>query len=340
MIIREKDLGKVYFIIHALVEIVCFAVLYDKYGLGVSFVVAMLFDYFAFVPQALIGELNYRFRRWDIGTIGTILMSVGIFVSSASNRTTALVGICILALGNAMLHEAGAVATITCSNGKLFPSALFVAGGSFGLVIGQLLGGIGVNRFLLLGLMVIIEILVLLTNKYWLKDVELPVFELVDDKYGKWSIFVVAFVVTAVRSFQGYAIPMSWKKEIWQTVLLFFIMGLGKAAGGYFADKFGAKKVAVWATVASIPFLLLGNSVMVVSMIGVCVFSFTMSITFGMLLSIIKGNPGLAFGVTTLALFTGIVPVLFYGTFGNVINGILVAVFSIGCAICLHKTLR
>lgn len=340
MMIREKDLGKVYFVIHALVEIVCFAVLYDKYGLGVSFMVAVLFDYFAFVPQALIGELNHRFRRLDIGTIGVILMSIGIFVSAAANRTTAMVGICILALGNALIHEAGAVATITCSEGKLFPSALFVAGGSFGLITGQLLGGFGINRVLLLGLMVIIEILILMTNKYWLKETELPIFELVDAKCGKWTIFVVAFVVTAVRSFQGYAIPMSWKKEIWQTVLLFFVMGVGKAAGGYLADRFGAKRTAVCATVVSIPFLLLGNTVMVVSIIGVCLFSCTMSITFGMLLSIIKGNPGLAFGVTTLALFVGVVPVLLYGTFTTLINGILVAVLSIGCAICLHKTLR
>ena len=333
-------MGKVYFVIHALVELVCFSILYDKYGLGVSFVVAFLFDYFAFVPQALIGQLNHRFRKLDIGSIGVFLMSIGIFISKASDTTMALVGICVLALGNAMLHEAGAVATVTCSKGKLFPSALFVAGGSFGLVIGQVLGPFGVNRLLLLGLMLVVEILVLASNKYWLQDAEFPVFSLTNEKYGKWSVFFVAFLVTAVRSFQGYAIPMAWKKEVWQTVLLFFVMGFGKAMGGYLADKFGAKKVAVGASIVGIPFLLLGNKVMLISVLGVFLFSFTMSITFGMLLSVTKANPGLAFGITTIALFIGVVPVLLYGTFGTMINGILIVVLSLGCAGLLGRTLK
>lgn len=337
---QEKTVAWMYSIVHALVEIVCFSILYNKNGLGISIWVAILYDYFAFVPQAIIGELNHRFRKIDIGSIGVVCMSIGIWISAISNRTIAFSGICILALGNALLHEAGAIATTTCSNGKLFPSALFVAGGSFGLIIGQIIGTMGVSRKFLLVLMIIIEVIVLLTNKYWLKEMDIPEFRIINEKYGKWTIIMTAFGVTAVRSFLGYAIPISWKKELWQAVLMFFVMGAGKAAGGYLADKLGVKKVAVFASVFSIPFLLIGNKIMIVSIIGIFMFSLTMSITFGMLLSVINGNPGLAFGVTTVALFVGVLPVLLFGTFGIELNRILIIVLSLGCAFYLNKTLK
>ena len=337
---EKKALPWVYFLIHALVEVVCFSILYDKFGLGLSVVVALIFDYFAFVPQALMGQLNSRLRKLDIGTIGVVLMAVGIFVSDAPNETLALIGIAVLALGNAFLHEAGAIATTTCSEGKLFPSALFVAGGSFGLITGQAIGAAGIGREVLLVFMVIIELLVLYTNKLWLSEAPIPKFSLVRENKSDWLIIAVAFGVTAVRSFIGYAIPISWKKELWQAFLLFFIMGFGKAVGGYLADRFGAKKVGVWASLLSIPFLLAGNHLMWISVIGVFLFSLTMSITFGMLLSVIQNNPGLAFGVTTLALFIGMLPVLLFGSFGTLINSILVVVLSLGCAYCLQKTLK
>lgn len=337
---EKKSLPWVYFLVHALVEVVCFSILYDKFGLGLSVVVAVIFDYFAFVPQALVGQLNSRLRKLDIGTLGVVLMTGGIFMSDVKNETVALVGIAVLALGNAFLHEAGAIATTTCSAGKMFPSALFVGGGSFGLIIGQTIGAAGIGREVLLIFMVTIELLVLYTNNLWLKEAPIPKFSLVREDKPEWLIIAVAFGVTTVRSFIGYAIPISWKKEVWQAFLLFFIMGFGKAVGGYFADRFGAKKVGVWASLLSIPFLLVGNRIMWISIIGVFLFSLIMSITFGMLLSVIRNNPGLAFGVMTLGLFIGMLPVLMFGSFGTTINSVLVVLLSLGSAYCLQKTLK
>ena len=337
---ERKLLPWAYFFIHGLMEVVCFSILYDKFGLGLSFIVAIVYDYFAFATQGLVGQLNSVFRKVDIGSIGVVLMTISIFMTRAENETVALAGIAVLGLGNAFLHEAGAIATTICSEGKLFPSALFVGGGSFGLIIGQTLGAAGISHYVLLAIMVVIEALVLITNKLWLTEGPIPKFSLVKAKEADWVIILVAFAVTAVRSFIGYAIPISWKKELWQAFLLFFIMGIGKVVGGYLADRFGAKRVGVWASVLSIPFLLAGNQIMWISIIGVFLFSLTMSITFGMLLSVIKNNPGLAFGVTTLALFVGMLPVLLFGSFGMTINSILVVVLSLSCAYCLHRTLK
>ena len=145
--------------------------------------------------------------------------------------------------------------------------------------------------------------------------------------------------MTAVRSYIGYAIPISWNKALWQSFFLFFIMGAGKALGGYLADRFGARRTAFIGTLAAIPFLLFGDQLMVVSCIGVFFFSMTMSITFAMCLSILKTNPGLAFGITTAGLFFGILPAFFMQP-GLLVNAVLITLFSVLCFVLLQYSLR
>ena len=336
--------GVCYFLVHALVELVCFTILsaYFTGEGGILWGIALLFDFFAFVTQGPIGDLNRRFGTLDIGSIGAALMLAGVLTITGSSDALSILGLVLLALGNAFLHEAGAISTTALSGGRLFPAALFVAGGSFGLITGQVLGGtLHISKFWLILPLAGIEILVLLTNRRWLKrDPVYPEFDLVKTPDQHSAICLAAFAVTAVRSFIGYAIPISWKKELWQSFFLFGMMGAGKALGGYLSDRFGARRVGVWSTLLCIPFLLFGKELMPVSVFGVFCFSLTMSITFGMLLSVIRESPGSAFGVTTAALFTGLLPVFLFGSFGYLANSILILVLSLGSAWVLNRTLK
>ena len=336
--------GVCYFFVHALVELVCFTLLAGYFALdgGIIWTMALLFDFFAFVIQGPIGDLNRRCKTLDLGSIGTALMLAGVLMIRSSSGFPNVLGLVLLAVGNAFLHEAGAVSTTVMSGGKLLHGALFVAGGSFGLITGQFLGGaLHIPKLWLLLPLAGIEVLVLLTNRRWLKrDVRYPAFDLVKNPDRHAALVLAAFAVTAVRSFIGYAIPISWKKELWQSFFLFGMMGLGKALGGYLADRFGARRTGVWSTLLCIPFLLFGKDLMLVSVFGVFCFSLTMSITFGMLLSVIRESPGSAFGVTTAALFTGLLPVFLFGSFGYLANSILIVVLSLGSAYVLNRTLK
>lgn len=341
MIKSVRPLSWCYFIIHALVEIICFALLNSKLGPGLSFIIAFTFDLFAFVPQALFGELSNRFRKLDIGSLGAIFMLISIFLLNRTPTSTYILGIVILGLGNAMLHEAGAIATVTVSEGKLFPSALFVSGGSFGLIIGQTMGKFGIHNYYLIIPLILIEILVLLTNSVWLNsERKTPSFYITMEGQNEWGVILVAFLVTTVRSYIGYAIPISWNKTLWQAFFLFFTMGLGKAMGGFLSDRFGAKRIGIFSTVTCIPLLIIGENIMLISVIGVFLFSMTMSICFGMLLSVIRDDPGLAFGVTTLGLFLGVCPMLFWGSLSPLMNNLLIIILSLLCALGLNKTLK
>lgn len=330
--------GIKYFIVHACVETVCFYLLRVRYPLMLAGFIAFTFDFFAFLPQGIIGTIIERFKKIPYETIGVLLMAGSIFLVMAEEWPVHVAGYVVLGLGNAILHECGAIATVTESEGKIFPSALFVSGGGVGIVIGQTMGISQVSAWYLLIPLIICEICVLLTKKSVRKG-EYPRFDVVSHKYSGGVILAVAFLVTAVRSYLGYAIPISWNKGLWQTIMLFGFMGLGKALGGWFVDRFGARKVAEFSTLVAVPFLVCGDKLMVVSIIGVFFFSMTMSVTFAMCLSILKNAPGMAFGITTAALFTGLVPA-FFVRFGFVTNVILIVIMSIACFFLLRKTLK
>ena len=334
---RNKN-GVYYFIVHACVETICFYLLRLHYPLMLAGTIAFVYDFFAFLPQGLIGKFIEDHKKLPYETIGNVLMMAAIFLVASPIHPVHVGGYVVLGIGNAIMHECGALATVTESEGKIFPSALFVSGGGVGIVIGQTMGINQVSVWFLLIPAVISEVCALAARKSVRKGVY-PVFDVVNQKYSAGIILIVAFLVTAVRSYLGYAIPISWNKELWQTILLFGIMGLGKALGGYFVDRFGARRVALVSTLADVPFLIFGDKLMVVSVIGVFFFSMTMSITFAMCLSVIKFSPGLAFGVTTAALFIGLVPA-FFVRFNIYVNAVMIVVFSIVCCILLSKTLK
>lgn len=74
---------------------------------------------------------------------------------------------------------------------------------------------------------------------------------------------------------------------------------------------------------------------MIISLIGVMFFSMTMSITLAILVSVLKRNPGLAFGLTTIGLFLGTVPIFFVKITNQIFNFGLISVMSLICTIIL-----
>ena len=308
-------------------------------NIGLSWIIALSFDFFAFVPQSIFGKLMDKYHKVNLGLVGGALMLIAVLIFN--HTPLKVLGIIFVALGNAMIHEVGAIATTSISNGKLTHSAIFVGGGSFGVVIGQTLGSVQYTMVVSFVACLIIILMIKLSNKFWMKEKrEIPEFNLTKENINPWLILIIAFMVVSVRSYIGYAIPIAWKKEVWQAFLLFFVMGIGKVMGGILSDKFGAKKIGVFSTLLCIPFLLMGNNNMIISIIGVFMFSLTMSITFGMLLSAIKDSPGVAFGITTIGLFVGVLPVFFLGTLPLLINNILIVILSVACATGLYKTLK
>lgn len=331
--------GYLYFYIHFVTEVICFYTLAKLLDNTIFlWIIPFMYDAFAFVPQALIGYISDKYPKINMGIIGTILLIAGLITCNLN--ILGFVSLIILCLGNCCLHISGAEITVRTSNGKLSHSAIFVAGGSFGVITGKLLGELSFSYWFLviLGLTMIPFILLADTYKEN-NNLSCNKFDYHNKNISPYLVILASVIVVIVRGYMGYGIPTSWNKTIIQTVLLYIAMGTGKALGGILSDCIGIRKTAIISIIGALPFLLFGDKLMLISLIGVLLFSMTMPITLALLVSVLKNKPGLAFGLTTIGLFLGTVPI-FFVKLSTLYNCIIISLFSIICLIIMLKILR
>ena len=334
---KKNYSGIMYFYVHFVVELLCFyylsLVLGDNW---ILWLVPFVYDILAFVPQILFGAISDYCERIPFGVIGIVMMMLGLALFQIGGVSVIITTI-IIALGNACVHVNGAEVTLRSSKGKMSPAAVFVAGGSFGLITGKIMAGIAPAWVVLLLLATAIP-LIILAEKYRARADKsknpCKEFEYANTNLPIWLITITATLVVAIRGFVGYSIPTSWNTTVLQAVLLFGFMGVGKALGGLLIDRIGIRKTIYISMLGAIPFLLFGNELMWVSLIGVMFFSMTMAITLAILVSTYQKNPGVAFGFTTVGLALGSMPVFFFRVTDLLTNGIIIVIASIVC-LCL-----
>ena len=339
-VLKEKNIGcgYAYFYIHFVVEVVCFFYLSRISNSNIVWLVPFLYDAFAFVPQSIIGYVSDKYPKIKFDIMGVILLFLGIIVHSFLG-VSKYISLFIICFGNAFLHISGAENTLKSSDGKLSHSAIFVSGGSFGVISGRLLAKTIIPAWVLLPFILTIIPIIKYVDKYKL-DNNCSKFNYVKNSFNPALVIIIAVFVVIIRGYMGYGIPTSWNKTVLQNVLLFVFMGIGKAFGGILSDAFGIKKVAIFSTLIAIPFLCFGDSIMIISLFGVMAFSMTMSITLAILVSVLKKTPGLAFGLTTIGLFLGTAPIFFVKTPNIFYNSIMIAVLSVLCLFLLGMVLK
>ncbi len=335
--------GYLYFYVHFVVEVLCFFVLARLIGDSpFLWIVPLIYDAVAFVPQSIIGYVSDKFPTVKIGLIGTFLLISG-FILFGLNIVSPYVSITLVALGNAFLHVDGAEVTLRTSKGKLSHSAIFVSGGSFGVIAGKLLGTSNLSFWILVVLGLSIIPFIILANMYR-NDVgnerEKLEFNYANEKMNGGVLILLAIFVVMIRGYMGYGLPTSWNKTVIQTILLYSAMGVGKALGGVLADTYGVKSIGIWSSLLALPFLLFGDKLMFISLIGVLFFSMTMSITLALIVSVLKKTPGLAFGMTTIGLFWGSVPVFFFKFNYIFINCVIIVVFTLVSTFIFKKIIK
>ena len=336
--------GVMYFYIHFVTEVLCFYTLYTYTGTRSEvWLFFLAYDMLAFVPQALIGRFSDRFPKLPLGAAGLIFLAAALLLFQARSGT--YLPLTVLCLGNCMVHVNGAEVTLRTSGGKLAGSAIFVSGGSFGVVTGRLMGSAGMPDGILFVLALTALPLTLLAQRYILNDARPQTEQCRDFRYikggaAKGAVIALAVVIVAVRGYMGYGIPTSWNKTLVQLVMLFSFMGTGKALGGIFADRFGFRRTAMVSTALAAPLLMFGDNIMAISLIGVMLFSMTMAITLGLIVSAIPKTPGLAFGWTTIRLFMGTAPAFFFRLRTTAANCIMIAALSILCLAIMWLIIR
>ena len=340
-VLKEDNItcGYLYFYIHFVVEVVCFYYLSKVSNSPIVWIVPFLYDAFAFVPQSIMGYISDKYPKLKMSYLGMALLFIGVFLMSFFSVNKFIL-LFFITIGNAFVHVGGAENTLRNSKGKLSHSAIFVSGGSFGVITGRLLAKTMMPTWILLILILTAIPFILYADTFSKKENNCDKFNYVKKSINPSIVIILAVLVVIVRGYMGYGLPTTWNKSTLQTVYLFCIMGLGKALGGILSDIFGIRKVAILSTLLAIPFLIIGDNLMIISLIGVMFFSMTMSITLGILVSILKKTPGLAFGLTTIGLFLGTASIFFIDIINPTLNIILICVLSILCSCTLGFILK
>lgn len=335
---RATKAAALYFVLHLLNEVVCYFMLYRIFEDPVFItMVALLYNCIAFVPQFFWGALRDLFEKFKPGIFSVPLLLSGflIFFLGGAKGPLFWTSLVLLSVGNALIHVSGAELTIRTSGGTLTPVAVFVSGGSFGVILGQVLASTNLSFWwiaLVCALMLPLVIVGETLYKNNPKDSDgCTGFNYVI--HGRKTVIVIlaVFFIVAVRALIGNEIPLAWKTTLTQTVLLYVFMGIGKALGGFLTDKIGMRKTAFISIIGALPFLILGNKLMVVSLIGIMFFSMTTAVTIGMAVSVMKIAPGAAFGVTTIALFVGATVSWFTGGGSFLTNVVIIVITSAIC---------
>ena len=328
--LQSIEIGVLYFYIHFVTETVCFYLLNNFFKAPISsWILAYAYDALAFVPQSLIGYYRDTHPRINLSVIGIIFLTVSVLLH-AYLKQNIIIALVSVSLGNALIHVEGAETTIKSSEGKMTPSSVFVGGGSFGVITGKLCSAYGVPFQLIIILILSTIPFIMLSDELKNETDCCSEFQYANNS-NKAMIILFSALIVIIRGYMGYGIPTSWRKNVFQNIVFYSVMGLGKCLGGVFIDKIGIKKTSYISILGSVPFLLFGDKNMFLSIIGVAFFSMTMAVTLALLISVLPKKVGLAFGVTTIGLFLGSVPVFFIKIQNFYYSAVTIVILSILC---------
>lgn len=290
---------------HFLVDFACAFLLFRTLRGNAAWTeLLIVYNFCAFAVQMPLGLLA---DRWDkdgqVATAGALLAALAYGFSGLPWLAAVTAG-----LGNAAFHVGGGLETLSLSENRAGPLGLFVSPGAVGLFLGTLLGkGSAFPLWPVPLLLLCTAALLLWTRQGRPADSpapNLPSFHLV----GLPLALLLAVVV--LRSYVGMTLTFPWKSEGQWALVLTLALALGKAVGGYLADRCGFLKTAAASLVLSAA-LLLFSDVPLCGATAIFLFNMTMPLTLWASARLLPGVRGFAFGLLTFGLFLGFLPTAF-----------------------------
>lgn len=267
----------------------------------------LLYNFFAFAMQMPIGLVADRWNR------NSLLAAIGCLTVLAAYALSAIpIAAAIIAgLGNGMFHVGGGLDVLNASEKRRGALGIFVSPGAIGLYLGTLLGKgtlPAITAMLALGLCGALLLL------YRWKGPSLagnaPVSLRLQGSSSPMAALAVfcLFFVVCVRGYVPMAIPASWRGEWLWAPLLVGASALGKASGGFLADRFGSLRVSIVSLGVAAALFLFGD-VPILGLLAMLLFNMTMPITLWGVAKLLPGAKGFSFGLLTFGLFLGFLPV-------------------------------
>lgn len=302
---KSKDFGEYLLSIsHFFVDFLCTALLASCAAAPTSvniFTLAIIYNGLAFAFQFPLGALGDLLDgRRIFAAIGCALVAVGSFLYDPF-------AMCVsIGLGNALFHVGGGREALHTSGGSAAAVGRFVAPGAVGIFLGPRLASLfWLRRYILPGILLILAVLLILQKTAQVRSVfvhhSLSPLRLA-------GILGCMFLTVFLRSYMGTVLHYSFLSHLLGAFFFTVCIFLGKYLGGSFADRFGVLPFSAAAQAACVICFTLSVKFPWLAFPGIFLFNTTMAITATELYRCLPQHPGTMFGLTTLALFLGVLP--------------------------------
>lgn len=301
----------VYSLTHALVDATCAALIFnflkiDFFNYEYFFYLVVLYNVIAFGSQAILGLAVDKLKNpKGAALLGCLLVVLAILVYNIFPILTFI----LVGLGNSLFHIGGGTVSLNIKKNSAFYPGLFVAPGAIGLFLGGWAGKSGNFNPQLFILFFAFAILFITLLKIPSIDYERKKIKLPEDAWE--AIILLILFSVFIRSLVGSILVFSWKENLSLAFFLVLAITLGKAFGGFLADKIGFQKVVLIVLILSAPLLSFCSNNPFLAIVGSFLFQMAMPITLTATAALLPGRPAFAFGLTCLALIIGALPAFF-----------------------------
>ncbi|MCI8442765.1 MAG: MFS transporter [Provencibacterium sp.] len=261
----------------------------------------LLYNFCAFALQMPLGLAADRYG------LPIRLAAAGCLLTGAAYlfRPVPVLAVLAAGTGNALFHVGAGTHLLHMEKKRCGPLGLFVSPGALGLYLGALPALCRPGVLILTPLLLFGGGLI-----FWRAQKKEPLAALsffpVLSAGGRFSA-VCLFLAVCLRSLLSLSLPLPWKRgELWGLCLTLFTV-LGKALGGFLADRFGPRRISFLALAFCLP-LLFFCGLPLPGLLAVGLINMTMPITLWALAQLLPGAKGFAFGILTFALFLGFLP--------------------------------
>lgn len=265
---------------------------------------AVLYNGLAFAFQLPIGALGdcLKLHR-GLAALGCLLVAAGALFSQP-------IAMCVaIGLGNACFHVGGGREALKRGKGAAAHAGRFVAPGAIGIFLGPRLAELAWLTKIALPLCLLLLAGMLLATRKEGSQAEELYLEPAPMNRGRLAVICCCmFLTVLLRSYMGTILRYPFLSDVGAALCYTLCIFGGKYFGGILADRLGTMGFCLAAQIAGTVLFALSAAVPGMAFPAIFLFNTTMAVTAAGLYRCAPRFPGTMFGLTTFALYLGVLP--------------------------------
>jgi hypothetical protein len=231
----------------------------------------------------------------------------GVIVAGSSLGFSAapLAAVVAMAVGNALFHVGAGSICFRLEPGRAGPSGIFAGPGALGVFIGSTASASLVVNPWPVAIGVLACVIVARGLPVPRRQTTPPSPQETND-----SALVLLLASVALVSFAGFALRFPWQSETSLGIAVIAAAAAGRGLGGLIADRFGWMRISLGGLLLSIPLFALGSTAVWAGLAGVFLFNVALPVASTAVFTRLRSHPAFAFGLVSLALIAGSLPMI------------------------------